>query len=87
MRDATHRVVLPVTAYLPKLRVVDVGCDDLLKAAFPVLASHQFHQFIVNVRASREKEAAARRELVEKEELLLETQFPMVSLCSLLLYS
>lgn len=65
----------PVSGSLPQLGVVDVGGDDLLEAAFPVLLLDEADEGVVDVRAARLEEARARRQFVEEEQLLfLETE-------------
>jgi len=70
-RKNVYLVVLPVARALPELGIVHVGSDDLLEATLPVVAAHELNKGVVDACAVGQEEAAARAELVEKEELVL----------------
>lgn len=55
----------------PKLAVVDVGWNHLLVATFPVFMTDELHQSVVDVSSTRQEEAAARTQLMEKVKFLL----------------
>lgn len=60
-------VVLPVAGRLPQLDVENVGRDDFLVAALPVLAADELDKGVVYAGAVREEEAAAGADIVEEE--------------------
>ncbi len=77
--------MLPMATGLPQLGVVHVRRDHLGEASAPVFVTHQGHQLIVDVGASGQEEAAARRQLMEEEEFLIHSDLAMVALRSLFL--
>ena len=77
--------MLPVARRLPQFRVEDVGRDDFLETSVTIFAANEFDERIVDVCPVRGEEAGSGAQLVEEEQLLVETQFAMVSLSSFLL--
>jgi hypothetical protein len=56
-----------------------------LVASFPVLLSDKLNEGVVDVGSSWEEETATGAQLMEKEQVLITTQLPMVSLSSFFL--
>ena len=80
-----YLVVQSVTRNLPQIEVEDVGGDHFLIASFPILVADERDQLVVDPRTVREPEAAAGRQVVEEEQLLLGAEVTMVALLGLLL--
>lgn len=76
-------VVSPVARGLPQVRLINVGADDLVKSSLLVLAPDQLHQSIVDSSAVGQEEGGTRRNLVEEEQLLFQTDLSVVALRSL----
>ena len=70
---------------LPQLGVIHVGRYDLLEATLPILILDELEQLVVDVGALGLEKAGAGRELVEEEEVLLDAELTVVTLCSFLL--
>ena len=70
-----------VTASLPELRVVKIRRDNFAIPSNRVLRSHQFYQAIVDDCSMRKKQSASRRHVCESEQMLLNANDSMVSLC------
>jgi len=80
-------IMLHVAGDFPKASVVDVGRNDLLEAPFPVLGTHQVDECVVNVGAFRVEKGRSGAKLVECEQLVLTTQFPVISSCCFFLHA
>ena len=77
--------MFPVTGGLPQLSVVDVWTDHLLEASLPVFLLDKRLKFVVNVSSFGLEETRSRRKFVEEKEILLHSDFPVISLCRLFL--
>mmetsp|Transcript_25488 Transcript_25488/g.42978 ORF Transcript_25488/g.42978 Transcript_25488/m.42978 type:complete len:248 (+) Transcript_25488:1998-2741(+) len=78
-------IVLGVSGRLPQLQVEDIGRDDLLVAAYPVLLLDEVHEAVVDPGTVRHPECRAGRQVVEEKQLLLGAQVAVVALLRLLL--
>ena len=77
--------MIPMARSFPQLGIIHVGRDDLLEPALPILFLDELQQLVVYVGALRLEKAGARRQLVEKEQLLLDAEFSVVTLSCLFL--
>mmetsp|Transcript_4005 Transcript_4005/g.16005 ORF Transcript_4005/g.16005 Transcript_4005/m.16005 type:complete len:884 (+) Transcript_4005:169-2820(+) len=73
-------VVERVARGVPEVEVVDVGRDDLVVLAQPVLLADERDEPVVDARAARLEEGRPRRERVEEEERLRRADAPVVAL-------
>ena len=56
---------------IPQLGVVDIGRNNFLKSSFPVFLLDHIDESIVDNRAMRQEESAARAQRVKEEKILI----------------
>jgi hypothetical protein len=78
-------VQLCMTGNLPELQIENVWCNHLFVASLPVLLTNEIAKLVVYTRAVWKPKTRPRRELVEKEKLLLGANKAVVPLFGLLL--
>ena len=84
--EAEHGVLVVhgVSRLVPKVEVVDVGGDDLVVAALPVVVLDEVDELVVDAGAVGEPEGRPGRQVVEHDELLLLHDAAVIALLGLL---
>ena len=59
-----------VARLMPQVEVVNIGGDDLIVSALPVVFLDEFNEFIVDACTVRKPECGSRGEVVEHDETL-----------------
>jgi hypothetical protein len=71
---------------LPKLHVVNIWTDDLVESSLSVLVPYHVHKVVVDMGSLWKEEARSWGKFVEEEELLISSQFSMISFSCFLLH-
>jgi hypothetical protein len=63
---------------MPQIQVENVGSDNFIVSAIPILLSDEFNEFVVDATPVREPKGRSRRQVVKHNEFLLRSNTSMV---------
>jgi hypothetical protein len=55
---------------VPQIQVVNVGCDDLIIATFPIVSANEFDQLVVDTSAMWKPKSTSCGQIVEHDQIL-----------------